>query len=644
MSARGGRRRQLPHLRRRRLRAARGARSGARAARRARGKVSAERARDVYRVAVVGTRARRGRDGGAACAVTTARRPDLVRGDPQRARRGDRRDGAGAEAQRLLDEHQDPLGLLVRLLRRRAALGRAGVRAAGAPRLDGGAGAAGRPALRRGEARPGRRDRHERPPPERRAPERRQPDLAGLRRTGSCSATSRTSPTTSTSAAARPPRSAPSARCSRRASSSRRSGSSPAARSSTTSSGSILAQIRSKHETAGDFRAQIAANATGVRRVQALVAPARPGDDPRRSMGELLEYTERRDARGARAAAARRLRGRGLGRQRRLHRRARAPACADRDRPRRRLTSTRAGSDPQRRAPVNSTYAMTFSACAYALKCLDRPGSARQRRLLPARPPRRARGNGDELHVARAGRRRLGDADAPRRGDVPRAPARVPRPAPGRHEGDDVPGGLRLARRRRRELHVLLRHVRGRLRRPARERRSGRRAGARPEHRERARSRRPSSTTRCRSTRLALVEDSEGPGRFRGGLGLRKDYRFDLHDDVHGPRRPRPASGRGARSAAAAAASPSTCTSGTASRRGSARRARSTSSRATSISVRSCGGGGYGPPGERDPERVLRDVLEGKVSAERAREEYLVAIDGRASTWHATTELRRRAA
>src|SRR4029077_21202495 len=32
----------------------------------------------------------------------------------------------------------------------------------------------------------------------------------------------------------------------------------------------ILAQIRSKHETAGDFRAQIAANATGVRRITAL--------------------------------------------------------------------------------------------------------------------------------------------------------------------------------------------------------------------------------------------------------------------------------------------------------------------------------------------------------------------------------------
>ncbi len=33
----------------------------------------------------------------------------------------------------------------------------------------------------------------------------------------------------------------------------------------------LLAQIRSKHETAGDLRAQVAANNTGVRRLQALV-------------------------------------------------------------------------------------------------------------------------------------------------------------------------------------------------------------------------------------------------------------------------------------------------------------------------------------------------------------------------------------
>jgi N-methylhydantoinase B len=55
----------------------------------------------------------------------------------------------------------------------------------------------------------------------------------------------------------------------------------------------ILAQIRSKHETGGDFRAQIAANATGVRRLQALVA--RHGlETVAGTMGELLDYTERR--------------------------------------------------------------------------------------------------------------------------------------------------------------------------------------------------------------------------------------------------------------------------------------------------------------------------------------------------------------
>src|SRR6185503_17642773 len=30
-----------------------------------------------------------------------------------------------------------------------------------------------------------------------------------------------------------------------------------------------------------------------------------------------------------------------------------------------------------------------------------------------------------------------------------------------------------------------------------------------------------------RVTWLSLVEDSDGPGRFRGGLGLRKDFLFD---------------------------------------------------------------------------------------------------------------------
>ena len=41
----------------------------------------------------------------------------------------------------------------------------------------------------------------------------------------------------------------------------------------------------------------------------------------------------------------------------------------------------------------------------------------------------------------------------------------------------------------------------------------------------------------------------------------------------------------------------------------------------------SCGGGGYGLPGERDPARVARDVAEGWISRERARSVYRVELD-----------------
>jgi len=45
------------------------------------------------------------------------------------------------------------------------------------------------------------------------------------------------------------------------------------------------------------------------------------------------------------------------------------------------------------------------------------------------------------------------------------------------------------------------------------------------------------------------------------------------------------------------------------------------------IQFRSAGGGGYGDPLERDPQAVEKDVINGYVSIERAREDYGVAID-----------------
>src|SRR5581483_11889408 len=55
----------------------------------------------------------------------------------------------------------------------------------------------------------------------------------------------------------------------------------------------VLAQIRSKHETSGDMRAQIAANATGIRRLVAL-AERHGVDTLLATMNDLLDYTELR--------------------------------------------------------------------------------------------------------------------------------------------------------------------------------------------------------------------------------------------------------------------------------------------------------------------------------------------------------------
>ena len=41
------------------------------------------------------------------------------------------------------------------------------------------------------------------------------------------------------------------------------------------------------------------------------------------------------------------------------------------------------------------------------------------------------------------------------------------------------------------------------------------------------------------------------------------------------------------------------------------------------------GGGGFGDPHARDPQRVLDDVLDGLITAEEARRDYGVAIDAR---------------
>ena len=129
--------------------------------------------------------------------------------------------------------------------------------------------------------------------------------------------------------------------------------------------------------------------------------------------------------------------------------------------------------------------------------------------------------------------------------------------------------------------------------------------------------------------RMALRQDSGGPGEWRGGLGCVREFEFlegELTLTHRGERHVHPARGfRGG---------------------GPGKRARSLIIRADGrretipskiltrvqagdrLLVESAGGGGYGDPERRDRGRVRADLADGKVSAEAAREVY--GLDGAA--------------
>ena len=61
------------------------------------------------------------------------------------------------------------------------------------------------------------------------------------------------------------------------------------------------------------------------------------------------------------------------------------------------------------------------------------------------------------------------------------------------------------------------------------------------------------------------------------------------------------------------------------------------------ITIDAPGGGGYGHPGDRDPDLVAEDVLQGYVSIMRAKEEYGVVINPETLTVDAeATEILRK--
>ena len=390
----------------------------------------------------------------------------------------------------------------------------------------------------------------------------------------------------------------------------------------------IMAQVRAKRETAGDFRAQIAANNTGIRRLTTLLDRLSP-ETVSLYVDELIAYTDRR----TRVELAKLPAGIYV-----------ADGYLDSDGytddPVHLVVKVVIDDDgvlfdftgftPQRRAPVNSTHAMTFSACAYVLKCLmdpDIPVNAGFYRNVRMVAPEGTVVNctapfpvvgGWETQI------RLIDVI------IKALASAIPEQMPAGTEAMICHSGFGGTDPRTGEAYCFLETMAGGY---------GGRAtsdgpdAVQPHGKNTANA--PIEETELNYpvliTRYELVEDSEGPGKHRGGLGLRRDYLFPDHETSFTILADRERWG------------PHGLFGGLAGRQ--AYYLLNPDSEVTElgskvtlqlkkgdlISYRTCGGGGYGPPEERDPQNVLHDVRDGKVTVERARQFYGVAVDP--ETW-----------
>ncbi len=130
-----------------------------------------------------------------------------------------------------------------------------------------------------------------------------------------------------------------------------------------------------------------------------------------------------------------------------------------------------------------------------------------------------------------------------------------------------------------------------------------------------------------RLLRFDLIPDSGGAGRHRGGLGLRREYlnledaRFSIRSMKHVIPPHGCAGGRAGR-AGDIVINPDS----TSAKRLPTRYADYPLRQGDIFRLDTPGGGGFGDPFEREPERVLADVREGYVSREAAERDYGVVV------------------
>jgi N-methylhydantoinase B len=127
--------------------------------------------------------------------------------------------------------------------------------------------------------------------------------------------------------------------------------------------------------------------------------------------------------------------------------------------------------------------------------------------------------------------------------------------------------------------------------------------------------------------RYALREDSEGPGKFRGGLGIIREFEFltDVTFATMSDRqkfRPWGIGGGGE------ALGTEFCLISSGKKKPLKTKGVGRAKGGDILSIRTAGGGGYGDPRARSRESLGRDLKDGKISLKRAREIYGWRITG----------------
>ena len=387
----------------------------------------------------------------------------------------------------------------------------------------------------------------------------------------------------------------------------------------------IRANFRGVHEISGDFRAQTAANRLGARRLGELLVK-NGADELARYMNGLLDYTERRIQAefeqfpdGAYAAESW-MDGDGVSEGA-----IRFGMTVNIDRGK--VSVDLSDCDAQRKSPTNATFSQTYSAIVYVLKCLvdpDIPVNDGFYRLVDIRTR-----PGTIVHakhpaaVAAGWEVAVNLCDLMFKALAPAMPERVvacgkgivcnlafggthPRTGEYFTYYETIAGGYG-ATHRTDGMDAVQAHFQNTENAPVEE---------------------TEFNYPVRILRYELIDDSEGAGKFRGGMGVRRDYLFPGHEPSFSILSDRADfapwglfGGKDAR-AAKYILDPE----------GEARELPSKITLAIPegrvISVQTPGGGGWGDPFQRPPADVAEDLLQGRISIDRAREAYGVAVDG----------------